>query len=1350
MRAPTRLLIGAAGAIALVAGASGWLLGPGAPWLVSTLADGRTVWRLGTLDVSGVSGASLAELRIARATLSDAQGVWIEARDIAVTWRPFALLGGDVRIAGVTAQDLHVVRRPALSPPRPRGEAPDVTLEQLAVARLAFDKAAFGAAAAFAVTGALETKAGEPVSAALDLRGLETTRDSATLRLARRETLALTAHVDGPKGGFFAAALGAERPVTVDLTAQGGADRGAGALSARIGEDALADGKFDWTGDAWRLDGMASLAHAPALAPLARATGADLRVTGAGARTGARAFTLAVSGSAAEVKLAGRLDAQGRLAPGAEFNARADHLEAFTPDVSRGAATFAGTLTRTRDASVFAGDLAVSALRSGALETDFAGPVTVRVTQTQAEIDASGPLSRVGGAPIMQRLLARARFTFDGRYDRRAQRLVMHSATVESASARATASGALGPGADGLNGRWRVSDARAIDPRFSGAAEGAFTLTGGFAGAPFRLGVEGAGERFSAGLGPFDPLLGARPKLSGVVTVLRGVTQIEQATATGPALRLGATGPVRNGVADLAVEASARGPVRFGAATIDGVADARGTIKGPLEAPTLVLTTDLSAFEAGGVTVQQPRIALTLAPAGTAHRGRVEATGAIGRQRVQAGADISVDDAALRFTNVQADLAGLSARGAAAFTDAGPLLDLRLDGRADTLLAPLTGRLEGTVRTRAVGRAAELDADLRFTQGRVGAFRIDAARLTANGLFNDLRVRSSVRGAASGAVVDVDLDGAVRRKGEMTQVTLRPSGAVAGATLGARAPVDISFAPAGATARADLTLGDGALRLDYGETRDALRLSARLDNAPLAPIAAVLGEEATGRVTGTLQASGDGALQGDADLTITDALFARRARDPVTMQLSGRIDKGTMTLRASATSRNGLEAALDANAPVAARARPLRIALAGEGQATWRAKGPADALWGIVGSLDQNVSGVLDGRGTLRFAVGRLSGEGGLDLTKGRFADRSTGVDLRDIAARVRFADDGARLESFSARDSRGGVLTGTGAAQGLQRGRVDLVAKGVQLLGRPDAQATGSGPVSLVWSEKGATLTGDLTLDSALLAPPRTSADIPELDVIEINRPGIEDGESETPRAPTLLPQTQLDVRIRAPARVLLRGRGLDSEWSVDLRARGDAAAPRVFGEARLVRGRFTLAGRPFEAQRGVIRFNGAPEEALIDLVAELDTPSLTVTAALSGPVNDPEVTLSSTPALPEDEILPQALFGRAAADLSALEAAQLAASLAELAGQSSLNLTGAARDLVGLDRLDVRETTGGLRVAGGKYLTRNVYLEVARTGIGETETEVEWRVRPQLNIVSAFQAAGDTRVSVRWRREY
>jgi translocation and assembly module TamB len=139
-----------------------------------------------------------------------------------------------------------------------------------------------------------------------------------------------------------------------------------------------------------------------------------------------------------------------------------------------------------------------------------------------------------------------------------------------------------------------------------------------------------------------------------------------------------------------------------------------------------------------------------------------------------------------------------------------------------------------------------------------------------------------------------------------------------------------------------------------------------------------------------------------------------------------------------------------------------------------------------------------------------------------------------------------------------------------------------------------------------------------------------------------------------------------------------------------------------------------------------------------------------MKGPALDPKIELSSEPALPEDEILPQLLFGRSAQDLSALEAAQLAASLASLAGKSAFDIAGAARAAVALDRLEVRQDGVGVLVAGGKYLTREVYVEVSRNALGRAATSVEWQIKPRLFVIPSFLANGDQRLAVRWRQDY
>ncbi len=64
-------------------------------------------------------------------------------------------------------------------------------------------------------------------------------------------------------------------------------------------------------------------------------------------------------------------------------------------------------------------------------------------------------------------------------------------------------------------------------------------------------------------------------------------------------------------------------------------------------------------------------------------------------------------------------------------------------------------------------------------------------------------------------------------------------------------------------------------------------------------------------------------------------------------------------------------------------------------------------------------------------------------------------------------------------------------------------------------------------------------------------------------------------------------------------------------------------------------------------------------------------------------------------------------------------------------------------------QDEDGGFLLAGGVYLTRDVYLEVARSGLGQAQTRVEWTLRPRLVLITSFLGNGDQRVSLRWRRE-
>src|SRR3546814_7681920 len=150
---------------------------------------------------------------------------------------------------------------------------------------------------------------------------------------------------------------------------------------------------------------------------------------------------------------------------------------------------------------------------------------------------------------------------------------------------------------------------------------------------------------------------------------------------------------------------------------------------------------------------------------------------------------------------------------------------------------------------------------------------------------------------------------------------------------------------------------------------------------------------------------------------------------------------------------------------------------------------------------------------------------------------------------------------------------------------------------------------------------------------------------------------------------------------RLMVTGLGLDSEWSADLQIGGAPDNPAITGRADLIRGDYEFAGREFELDRGIIRFAGeVPANPALDISANASETGLNATIHVTGNAQKPEISFTSIPALPEDELMSRLLFGTSITNLSAPEALQLAAAVAALQdGGSGINPINAFRRAVG-----------------------------------------------------------------------
>src|SRR6185437_2649688 len=159
-------------------------------------------------------------------------------------------------------------------------------------------------------------------------------------------------------------------------------------------------------------------------------------------------------------------------------------------------------------------------------------------------------------------------------------------------------------------------------------------------------------------------------------------------------------------------------------------------------------------------------------------------------------------------------------------------------------------------------------------------------------------------------------------------------------------------------------------------------------------------------------------------------------------------------------------------------------------------------------------------------------------------------------------------------------------------------------------------------------------------------------MDVVEKNRPP--DLPASLPPANTSGLGWALDVTLKADRGVFLKGHGLDTELSLDAHVGGTTSDPVLSGTAHVVRGDYDFAGKRFEFDpTSVVYLSTKAEGVRLDLSATRDDPTLTAQVRIRGTAARPEISLASTPALPNDEVLSQVLFGRTASQLSPLEAA-------------------------------------------------------------------------------------------------
>ena len=228
------------------------------------------------------------------------------------------------------------------------------------------------------------------------------------------------------------------------------------------------------------------------------------------------------------------------------------------------------------------------------------------------------------------------------------------------------------------------------------------------------------------------------------------------------------------------------------------------------------------------------------------------------------------------------------------------------------------------------------------------------------------------------------------------------------------------------------------------------------------------------------------------------------------------------------------------------------------------------------------------------------------------------------------------------------------------------------------------------------------------------------------------------------------LDLTISSPARLFVRGFGLDAEMSGTVHLRGTTADVQPSGQFDLIRGRLNILGKRFSLNKGVVQLLGsfAP---YISFSASADTFGSTATITVEGLATAPQVHFTSSSGLPEEEVISQVLFGNGLDNISAFQLAQLASAVATLSGRGGEGVIARLRKNFKLDDLDIiADENGTAALKAGKYLTDKLYSEGSVSIDGKSQIDLNLELNADVTLRGTVGTDGTSGVGVFFNKDY
>lgn len=965
----------------------------------------------------------------------------------------------------------------------------------------------------------------------------------------------------------------------------------------------------------------------------------------------------------------------------------------------------------------------------------------------------------------------------------------------------ATASFAGSANARELDGRFgaSITDLARFAPiarrRLGASAQLQATGRVTLAEANFDVVLAGEAADLRLGIAPLDPLLAGTTRVEGGIARDGGALSFEAFTLANQQVSAELNGSLAELAIDLAVNARIA-ELSSVAPRAKGRAQIQARVSGTTAAPRVEAEASGAEIVLMGRPLTDGSARFSGVVSGPEMGGKAELAGSLAGAPLRGSATLSAGNDGVRTLDDMLLSVGESRASGWISIGADGLLSGELSAVSPDLskVAPLflieaSGMLKADITLGAENGAQSATISGIATDILYENIAVDTADLSGRvvDLFAAPRIEGdfAIRNLTTGGLTVLSATGTAQRQGETTALSMNARladgtatfrGSLAPSARGlavgvqsfafARRGIDVSLAAPITVLVADGTAAFDAAALNAGSGRVTLtgRAGSALDlRADLASVPATLANAfapdlgAEGLVSGTVVVTGTAAApraRFNAQWQGASVTASRNAGlGSLAVTAEGSLADRAVRLTSRIAGAEGL--AIQATGQLGtAPGAPLDVRVAGAvplslGNARLAERGAV-----LQGAMQVDIA--VRGTASAPQFSGRVTSEGG------GFVDPDTGIVLRNVALAASVSNNRLVIDRLTAQSGEGTVAAGGSVGLDPAGGfPVDITAQirqaryvdGTLIASRFDADLTVTGglrdgPVlggSVFLDRTEITVPESLPRDSVAVDVEHRAAPAPvEETLAQAHRQGRGSGDSGTGAG-----GLRLNVTISAPRQIFVRGRGIDAELGGDLRLAGSTAALVADGAFEMRRGRLDIFTQRIGFDRGIVTFAG-DLDPILDFSGTTQSQDIAITVSVAGRASDPEVTFSSVPELPQDEVLAHLIFERGIAELSPVQIARLADAAAGLGGGGG-GLLNQLRATTGLDDLDiVTDEEGAPALAAGRYVSENVYIGVRQGTSGSSRVTIDLDITDDVKARAAVTPEGNSSLGVFFEREY